>query len=125
MDQDSSSKKKYISNAVKVALSLSFFFGVIYYLFLQNPERISEDLLDIDTDKYKFIIFSIIFGGWAYVSRGVRWIILIEALGYKTSRINSISAVSVGYFASFAAKLLTTTFQVSFTLRIQYSIFSR
>jgi uncharacterized protein (TIRG00374 family) len=46
------------------------------------------------------VILSMIFGGWAYVNRGLRWIVLIDALGYKSSKINSVSAVSVGYFTN-------------------------
>ena len=34
------------------------------------------------------------------MNRGFRWILLIDALGYKTSKTNSVSAVSVGYFTN-------------------------
>ena len=39
-----------------------------------------------------------IFGALAYVSRGLRWKIMLEAIDYKTSNINNIAAVSIGYF---------------------------
>ena len=41
-----------------------------------------------------------VFGGWAYISRGLRWIVLIDALGYNSTKLNSIAAVSVGYFTN-------------------------
>lgn len=72
-------------------------FFVIYYLFGKNPESLKRDLLLVN---YKYVILSIIFGGLAYISRGIRWLILIDALGYKASKINSISSVSVGYLTN-------------------------
>jgi len=45
-------------------------------------------------------MLSFIFGGWAYVNRGLRWIVLIDALGYKSSKLNSVAAVSVGYLTN-------------------------
>ena len=41
-----------------------------------------------------------IFGAIAYVNRGLRWIVLIDALEYESSKINSISSVSIGYFTN-------------------------
>ena len=41
-----------------------------------------------------------LFGGIAYVNRGFRWIILINAIGYNTTKTNSVSAVSIGYFTN-------------------------
>ena len=70
---------------------------IIYYFFGKNSESLKRDLLKVE---YIYIILSMIFGGWAYVNRGLRWIVLINALGYKTSKINSVSAVSVGYFTN-------------------------
>ena len=36
-----------------------------------------------------------IFGAWAYVSRGLRWKIMLEAIDYKTSNINNIAVTKV------------------------------
>ena len=41
-----------------------------------------------------------IFGGWSIVNRGLRWIVLIDALGYKSSKWNSVSAVAFSYFTN-------------------------
>ena len=34
------------------------------------------------------------------MARGMRWVSLINAMGYKSRKINSISAVSIGYLAN-------------------------
>ena len=84
-------------NFIKVMLSLAFMAFILYYIYGKNPESLKRDLQLVN---YKFVIFSFIFGAWAYINRGLRWLILIDALGYKTSKINSIAAVSVGYFTN-------------------------
>ena len=70
---------------------------IIYYFLGKNPDSVIRDLQLVD---YKFVILSFIFGALAYINRGLRWIILIDALGYKSSKLNSIAAVSIGYFTN-------------------------
>jgi len=90
--------KKTILKIVKYIASLGFAFGILYLLFKnQDPVQLVKEIQKVDG---KWVVLSMIFGGWAYVSRGLRWIVLIDALGYKTSKWNSISAVSVGYFTN-------------------------
>ena len=88
--------KDYI-HILKITFSLAFMFIVIYYFLGKNPDSVIRDLKLVD---YRFVILSFIFGGWAYVNRGLRWISLINALGYTSSKINSISAVSIGYLTN-------------------------
>ena len=83
---------------LKYIASLSFAGLIIYILFRnQDPVALVEKILEVE---FGWVILSMIFGGWAYVNRGLRWIVLINALGYKSSKINSVSAVSVGYFTN-------------------------
>jgi uncharacterized protein (TIRG00374 family) len=90
--------KKVLLKIVKYIASLGFAFGILYLLFKnQDPVKLVEEIQKVDG---KWVVLSMIFGGWAYVSRGLRWIVLIDALGYKSSKLNSISAVSVGYFTN-------------------------
>ena len=90
--------KKVLLKVLKYITSLSLAFGILYLLFKnQDPVRLVEEIQKVDG---KWVVLSMIFGGWAYVSRGLRWIILIDALGYKSSKLNSIAAVSVGYFTN-------------------------
>ena len=91
-------KRTVLLNIVKYIFSFGFAFGILYLLFKdQDPLNLIEEIKQVNG---KWIILSMIFGGWAYVSRGLRWIVLIDALGYKSSRWNSISAVSIGYFTN-------------------------
>ena len=79
--------KRYLTEILKIAFSFAFMFLILYYFFGQNPDRMKEDLLTrVD---YKFVALSMIFGALAYVSRGLRWMVLIEAIGHKSSKVNS------------------------------------
>ena len=63
----------------------------------QDPIQLVEEIRKVDS---KWVALSMVFGGWAYVSRGLRWLVLIDALGYSSTKLNSVAAVSVGYFAN-------------------------
>ena len=91
-------KNKFLFNILKYSASFAFAFAIIYVLFQhQNPVKLFEEIQKV---KMEWVILSMIFGALAYVSRGLRWIVLIDALGYNSSKTNSISAVSVGYFTN-------------------------
>ena len=90
--------KNILLKIIKYIASLGFAFGILYLLFKnQDPVQLVKEIQKVDG---KWVLLSMVFGGWAYVSRGLRWIVLIDALGYKSSKLNSISAVSVGYFTN-------------------------
>jgi glycosyltransferase 2 family protein len=90
--------KKLVFKILKYIASISFAFGVVYLLFKnQDPIKLIEEIGKVDGE---WVALSMIFGGWAYISRGLRWIILIEALGYTSTKLNSISAVAVAYFTN-------------------------
>ena len=90
--------RKSIFNTIKVIFSFAFMAFILHYFFGKNSDSLQRDLLN-EVD-YLYVFLSMLFGGWAYINRGLRWIILIDALGFKTSKINSVSAVSVGYFTN-------------------------
>lgn len=52
--------------------------------------------------KYGWLILSILFGVFAYISRARRWNILIQPLGYKPRFRNSFFAMMTGYLANMA-----------------------
>ena len=90
--------KKIIFKILKYIASLTFAFGIIFLLFKnQDPAQLIKEIQKVDG---KWVFLSMIFGGWAYVSRGLRWIVLIDALGYNSTKLNSVSAVSIGYFTN-------------------------
>jgi uncharacterized protein (TIRG00374 family) len=82
---------------LKIIFSFIFMICILYYFFGKNPESLKRDLLKVD---YFYVLLSMVFGALAYINRGLRWIILIDALGHTISRVNAISAVSVGYFTN-------------------------
>src|SRR5690606_30260646 len=49
---------------------------------------------------YTYVIFSIIMGYLAFMSRGMRWVLLLEPLGKKPNTWNAIHSVTIGYFAN-------------------------
>ena len=89
--------KKVIINILKAVFSITFVILILNYFFGQNSESLQRDLLKVD---YLYVFMSMLFGGIAYVNRGFRWIILINAIGYNTTKTNSVSAVSIGYFTN-------------------------
>ncbi len=90
--------KKTILKILKYITSLGFAIGILYLLFKnQDPVQLVEEIQKVDG---KWVVLSMVFGGWAYVSRGLRWIVLIDALRYTSTKLNSVAAVSVGYFTN-------------------------
>ena len=65
-----------------------------------KDQNISEIISKLSSVKYEWLIVSILFGALAFASRGLRWIYLINALGYKASKKNSINSVAVGYLTN-------------------------
>ena len=65
----------------------------------QNPKTLLSQLKDVN---YIWVVLSILFGFFAIVSRAIRWVILLENLGFSVKKLNSIYAVSIGYFTNIA-----------------------
>lgn len=88
---------------VKDILKYIIFLGIgagLFYLAFRNTEfeKLAEDFRKAD---YTYILLSVIMGYLAFVSRGMRWVLLLEPLGKKPKTWHAIHAVSVGYFANF------------------------
>ena len=90
--------RKVFLKALKYFASLGFAFVILYFLFRnQDPLKLIEEIRKVDV---KWVILSMIFGGCAIINRGLRWIVLIDALGYKSSKKNAVSAVAILYFTN-------------------------
>ena len=88
----------FVTKIIKYILSIFLTIIIVYFLFKhQDPISLVNELKKVD---FNWIILSMIFGALAYVSRGLRWKIMLEAIDYKTSNINNIAAVSIGYFTN-------------------------
>jgi len=70
----------------------------MYFAF--KDQNLPDIISKLSSIEYKWLIISILFGALAFVSRGLRWICLINALGYQASRKNSINSVAVGYLTN-------------------------
>ena len=81
-----------------------FFCLALALLFLafrnQDPSELFNELVKVD---FVWVLASMIFGALAIVSRGIRWLTLIDSLGYRSSKTNSIYAVAIGYFSNFVS----------------------
>lgn len=90
--------KQSIFKILKFVGSLSLSAVIIYFLFKnQDPVKLLQEIQMVDG---KWVFFSMVFGSWAIVNRGLRWIVLIDALGYTSSKWNSVSAVAFSYFTN-------------------------
>jgi uncharacterized protein (TIRG00374 family) len=61
--------------------------------------KLGEDLRKAD---YSWLLLSIIFGSFAFISRARRWILLIAPLGYHPRLRHSFYALMTGYLANLA-----------------------
>ena len=84
--------------SLKYILFLLISTVLMYFAF--KDQNLLEIVSKLSSIEYKWLIISILFGALAFVSRGLRWIYLINALGYKASRKNSINSVAVGYLTN-------------------------
>ena len=57
---------------------------------------------DLRGANYYWLILSVLFGFFAFVSRSRRWILLIHPLGYNPSLKNAFYALMTGYLANLA-----------------------
>jgi len=88
---------------LKIAKNVAFLLVGIGLLFLAfKGKDLNQLLSDLREANYFYVGLSILFGLGAYVSRGIRWLILLEPMGYKPRLTTSVYAIIVGYFANLA-----------------------
>ena len=73
----------------------------LLWLAFRNVEfkKLVEGLKEAD---YRWVLLSILFGFFAYLSRTRRWIILINPLGHKPGFSNTFYSMMTGYLANLA-----------------------
>ena len=87
----------------KKALSLSVFFAIGVFLFvkLMNMVEDKSELFEyMSSAPIWAISVTFIMGFLAIVSRGYRWLLLIEPMGYTASGFRAVCAVAFGYLAN-------------------------
>lgn len=73
--------------------------GVLIYFAFRDIDT-SELVHDLREANYAWVLWTVFLGWFAYVARGLRWLILIDTMGYKASVWHSIHAVTIGYFTN-------------------------
>lgn len=73
--------------------------GLFLYLATRTAdwEQTIEYMRQAD---YRYVLLSMAMGYAAFISRGLRWNLLLGPLGKKAKTWNSIHAISIGYFAN-------------------------
>lgn len=85
---------------IKYVFFLFLGVGLMYLAFKnQSPKALIAQLKDVN---YLWVVISMFFGFIAIVSRGLRWVILLQNLNFSVSKLNSIYAVAIGYFTNIA-----------------------
>ena len=90
--------KKRLSKILRTVLILVIT-GVLIYFAFQGIE-LEELIQDLSEANYWWVLWTVLLGWFAYVARGLRWLILIDAMGYKANVWRSIHAVTIGYFTN-------------------------
>jgi uncharacterized membrane protein YbhN (UPF0104 family) len=88
---------------LKKALTLLAFLaiGVILFVKLMDMVEDKAELFDyMSSAPWWAVAMTFTMGFLAIVSRGIRWLILLEPMGYKASAFRSVCAVAFGYFSN-------------------------
>ena len=92
--------RKILFSVLKNSLFLAAGILLLYLAFRgQDMTSLVDDLRGAD---YRFVVVSVLIGVLAYISRGLRWLILLEPMGYKPRLFNSVITIIVGYFSNLA-----------------------
>ena len=92
--------RKKLLQTVKFLVFLSVGIALLYIAFRNvNFSKLAEELKHAD---YSWLIVSVLFGLFAYISRARRWVLLANAMGYKPSTQNAFYALMIGYLANIA-----------------------
>lgn len=91
-----------MSKLAQNILKYSIFFGIaaISFYFALRDINFSKFLQDISNAHYQYVLASMIMGYLAFISRGLRWVILLEPHGQKPKTWHAIHAVSIGYLTN-------------------------
>src|SRR5665648_163738 len=92
--------RKGILNTLKFTGFLAVGIGLLWLAF-NNVDftRLAADLKEAD---YSWLLLSVLFGLFAFISRARRWVLLINPLGFNPSLSNTFYAMMSGYLANLA-----------------------
>jgi uncharacterized protein (TIRG00374 family) len=76
--------------------------GILLLWFAFKNVNFTRLLSGLKEADYSWLLLSVLFGFIAFVSRARRWVLLVNALGFSPSTINTFYAVMTGYLANLA-----------------------
>ncbi len=89
-------------NLIKVARILLFLAVGVFFLFIAFRDIPLENLISgLREARYEWVFLSLLLATLAFISRAMRWILLIEPLGYRPGVKNTFYALMTGYLANF------------------------
>lgn len=92
--------KPAVKNTIKYTAFAGLAFLLLFFAFRNvDPAELWDDLKHAH---YGYVFASVLMGYAAIVSRGLRWKLLLEPLGYHPKTWNAIHSVSALYFVNLA-----------------------
>ncbi len=76
--------------------------GIFLLWLVLHNHSFDEILKEIGNIHYTYIVIAFVAGVISHYSRAIRWNLLINPMGYKTSDFNSFLGVMIGYLANLA-----------------------
>ncbi len=76
--------------------------GILLLYFAFKGIDLESLVGDFKNARYSWVAFSLFFAIIAYISRAIRWTLIIEPLGYRAGVRNTFYSLMVGYLANFA-----------------------
>jgi len=92
--------RKGILQALKFIAFLAV--GTILLWFAFRNVDFTKLAADFKEADYSWLLLSVLFGMFAYISRARRWVLLINPLGFNPSTRNAFYALMTGYLANLA-----------------------
>jgi hypothetical protein len=92
--------KKEVKQVLQFIIFLALGLLLLWVAF--RNVRFRELAEGLKSANYLFVLLSVAFSIFAYLSRARRWNLLIHPLGYKPSFMNTFNALMTGYFANLA-----------------------
>ncbi len=90
--------KDKLIKTLKFAIPIALGFFLIWYIYKDLSEKDKSNIFtSFKEANYFWIGLSILLGILSHLSRAMRWIMVIETLGYKPRLANGFFAVMIGY----------------------------
>ena len=79
-----------------------FIIGIVLLWFAFRNVDINKLVAELKEANYSWLLLSVLFGLFAFISRTRRWVLLVNPLGYNPTFWNSFYALMTGYLANLA-----------------------